>query len=526
MPDIVPLDMPASYWRGKAQRAYRAGSLREAVRLYRAALRKQDDGVSRRELAQVYADMGCIGSSDRLYCENLAHDAGDTDSLYGLARNRSLAGDERGMADLLDLYLRLAPCGEQADRARDILWELPRDPLPPRRMRRAQVLCAQAEDRQVGQLKSAMQLARRSWQRGKTKEGARLLCRLHLQARRPRQALRFALAACDLDPRDMQLRLLLAAALRECGLRASCRAALKQAMPMCESLIDALAFCQCAMALEEYGLAAELSERMLEAHPHSIELKTLLAAALCAEDRQLERVDSLLREAMATDEEDPLSQAVLLRASGETSDASAQLRQTIDALKRVQWAAEREDGDALHREAVRVMRLPLPGMADIAVRIFLQAGDEAGLRLALLENDLSPTNRGMIFEALRYLGSPMPCFAREDGRLYLLPQKPRPPYDGDLHDLIRRLLRLMEGSVPLDVVVREVPPLWQRLPESARRHCAESADDVWPRAFAAYLSGCAGDRQPRRWLQGARKKRMLRAYEQLIRRSQRPYEMH
>ena len=146
MPDIIPLEMNFAYWRQKAQQAQRTGNLREAARLYRAALRQHDSNALRRELAQVYADMRCMAASDRLYHENLAHDAGDADSLFGLARNCSLKGDGRGMSALLDQYLRMAPCGEQADQARDILWQQPRDPKPAPRTCRAETLFNQAAD--------------------------------------------------------------------------------------------------------------------------------------------------------------------------------------------------------------------------------------------------------------------------------------------------------------------------------------------------------------------------------------------
>ena len=116
MPTIVPIDLPSAYWREKAQRAQRAGQYGEAVRLYRAALRKHDDNALRRELAQVFCDMRSYALSNRLYLENLALDAKDSDSLYGLARNYSLLGDENGMADLLDLYLRMAPAGKRRTR--------------------------------------------------------------------------------------------------------------------------------------------------------------------------------------------------------------------------------------------------------------------------------------------------------------------------------------------------------------------------------------------------------------------------
>ena len=56
MPDVIPMQMTAAFWRGKAQRAQRSGDLPEAIRLYRAALRVQESSGVRRELAQVYAD--------------------------------------------------------------------------------------------------------------------------------------------------------------------------------------------------------------------------------------------------------------------------------------------------------------------------------------------------------------------------------------------------------------------------------------------------------------------------------------
>ena len=140
MPNIVPLDMPAAYWRDKAKHASRAGDYPEAVRLFRAALRKHDDNAIRRELAATYADMHSFLAADRLYMENLARDPADVDSVYGLARSRSLAGDERAMAEILDTYLRAAPCGEQADHARDILWRLPKAEKEPPRMHRAGAL--------------------------------------------------------------------------------------------------------------------------------------------------------------------------------------------------------------------------------------------------------------------------------------------------------------------------------------------------------------------------------------------------
>ena len=292
MPDIIPLDLPASYWRGRGQQAQRGGNSREAVRLYRTALRKHADSALRRDLAQAYADLMCLSASDRLYLENLAQDAGDTDSLYGLARNRSLAGDERQMADLLDLYLRLAPCGEKADRARDILWQLPRDTARPQRLRRAEARCRQAEDARMQPARS-LRLARQSWQRGKTPEAARLLCQLYLGLRQNKKALRYALAACRLAPEDLNARQLLAVAMYENHYPQGCRAALRQAAALCRDLDQLPLFTGCAMSLDAADLAVELLDTWLKKYPASADLMLLQAMALRCVPEGAERADAL-----------------------------------------------------------------------------------------------------------------------------------------------------------------------------------------------------------------------------------------
>jgi len=529
MPDIIPLDMPASYWRGKAQQAQRNGSRQEAVRLFRAALRKREDNGIRRDLAQAYADLRCMGASDRLYLENLARDAQDADSVYGLARNRSLVSDERSMADLLDLYLRMAPCGEQADHARDILWQMPRPPKGPRRMRRAEVLFDQASDH-FEQTAVCAKLARKSWARGKTSDTAQLLCRLALQENQPRRALRYGMEACRLAPQDMNARLLLASALYQSGMPHACRSALQQAMPLCKGMEQAPLFCQCALGLQQADLAAELAERQLESAPGSADLMLLLALTLRAQDGQEKRAEELLRAAAALDEENPVPRMLLEMPAGSETDAAAQMLQSIRQIQRVGNAAE-EDGaenGRMHAELVRLMRLPMPGMVEMAVRLLIKTGDALGLRMVLTENELPPVMCAVILNALEQLREPLPCFARVEGRLCLIPAPPRPPYDADLHDLIRRLLRAMPEGVSLEEVVRRVPPAWRQLPESARRHCAQSRDAVWPNAFSAYLQAANGDDSAAESFINhcPQARRTARAYMQLIRRRNTRNEMH
>ena len=528
MPDIIPLDMPAAYWRGKAQQARRAGNGREAVRLYRAALRKQDDNAVRRELAAALGDMRCLSASDRLLLENLARDAGDTDSLYDLARNRSLAGDEQGMADLLDLYLRLAPCGEQADRARDILWQMPRESKPPERLNRALARYRQAADVQSQPARS-LRRAKQSWQRGRTPEDARLLAQLYLALGRKDKALRFAGAACDLAPEDLVARQLMATALHLNGMIHACRQALRQAAGLCKNMEQLPLYCSCAAYLGQGDLAAEMMEEKLAEHPDSADLMLLLASVLRDLPDRQERAEQLIADARSLDPENPLLELMDVVPANTPADQVSQIMRQLRRISEAITAGPVEQMDRrLHDTLVQAMRLPIPGMLDTAVNLFMKNQDALGLRMVMAENELPPLVYGLILSFFQEIGAPLPCFARVEGRLMLLPQKPRPPYDADLHELIRCLLREIPDSVPLDSVVRLVPSLWRRLPMSARRHCAQSRDRVWIMAFTAFLMIRAGmtDIANERILACKTPRRVRRALMQLIRRSNKPYEVH
>lgn len=531
MPEILPLKMPFAYWRQKAQQAQKGGNLPEAARLYRAALRQHGSNALRRELAWVYADMRCLAASDRLYQENLARDAGDTDSLFGLARNRSLAGDTRSMASLLDLYLRLAPCGEQADQARDILWQQPREKRVGPRLCRAQALFNQAADVQDAP-EECLRRAKKSWKRGKLPETAKLLCQQYLQRGDARRAFSYANAACRLAPRDMTARQLLATALHEMGMTHGCRAALRQAADLCDTFELLPAFCGCAICLDCADLAAEQAEAWLRRYPDSADLMLLLALTL-REDKTAEtRVIALARAAEALDGDNPMPRVVREHPRDGRLDGESQIREALAQFQRFREAITTGDPDTLeerlHDGLVQLMRQPLPGMLETAIQLFIKNADALGLRMALTEFDLPPALSGMILSYLETQREPLPCFVRAQGTLVLAPQKPRPPYDADLHDLIRRILFALPETVPLDAVVREVPPLWRRLPVSAQRHCAQSRDGVWRVAFTAYLTLCAGRAAEAREhiAKSKHPRRAGRAFMQLIRRSKRPYEVH
>lgn len=529
MPNIVSMDMPSSYWKEKAQRARRAGNVDEAIRLYRAALSKNDDAATRRELAEVFADMRSYSVSCRLYLHNLALDAHDSDSLFGLARNYSLMGDENSMADLLDLYLRMAPCGAQADSARDILWRMPRPKAEKKRLRRALALYYQALDR-LQNPEEAYKIASMSWKRGHLPETAQLLSELHLRKGELEQSLEYSLWASEQMPDEMPVRLLLASALHVKGMEHSCRAVLKEAMKRCKTHAQTALFCQQCMLLGCPQVALEMMEERAEEAPGSAETLLLLVMCLRALGGSEERVQKLLRTISTIDEGDQLVKAMLEVPMQEDDDEGAHgmrmLKYMSDKMQ-IDEAAER-DPYLMHNELLRILRVPLPGVKEFAIRLMLKLEDEEALRLALVEDDLPSELVYAILGALREMGSPMPCFAKLDGKVCMLPPRQRPAYDADLHQLVRDLLRELKGQVELDVITRCVPAAWKKLPESARKHYAKEKDDVWLSAFAAYIYLCAGNFEAaeNRIAKSRRPLRVGRAYMQLIRRTKEAHEVH
>lgn len=529
MPNIVSLDMPSSYWKEKAQRARRAGDLDEAVRLYRAALRKNDDAATRRELAEVFADMHSYTVSCRLYLKNLALDANDTDSLFGLARNYSLMGDENSMADLLDLYLRMAPCGAQADSARDILWRMPRPKAEKKRLRRARALYYQALDR-LQSPEEAFKIAELSWKRGHLPETAQLLSELHLRKGEIDESLEYSLWASERMPEEMPVRLLLASALHVKGMEHSSRAALKEAMKRCQNHAQTALFCQQCMLLGCADIATEMMEERAKESPGSAETLMLLVLCLRALGDDEERVQKILHTIAAIDEDDQLVKAMIDVPLVEDDDEGAHTMRMLQYMSdkmQIDEAAEK-DPYLMHRELLRILRVPLPGVKEFAIRLMLRLEDEEALRLALVEDDLPSELVFMMLEALQKMNSPMPCFAKVDGKVCLLPPRQRPPYDADLHQLVRDLLRELKGQVELDVITRCVPAAWRRLPESARKHYAKEKDDVWLSAFAAYVQLCDGNFEAaeNRIAKSKRPLRAGRAYMQLIRRTKEAHEVH
>ena len=290
-------------------------------------------------------------------------------------------------------------------------------------------------------------------------------------------------------------------------------------------------FCGCAISLEQADLAAEQVEKWLAKYPDSADLMILLALTLREKGGEEDRVRALAEAAEALDSENPTPR--MLRDHPEKADYSPQqqFKEILNRLHLFNESITTGDPDTLaerlHNGMVQLMRAPLPGMLETVIPLMMKNEDTLGLRMALTEFELPPMLGGSILGYLDTHGVELPVFMQAEGRMILAPQAPRPPYDPDLHDLIRRLLRELPESIPLSDVVREVPPLWRRLPVSAQRHCAQSRDGIWPAAFTACLLARQSGAAAQEYIQKSRHpRRVRRAYMQLIRRSKRPYEVH
>ena len=334
-----------------------------------------------------------------------------------------------------------------------------------------------------------------------------------------------------MQPQNLNCRLQLAQALRVADMPQASRAALRQAMPLCKTHDQAPAFCRMAMTLEFYDLAEELMEQRLQEWPCSVEYLLLLALALYAQGKDQEREESVLHRAEMLDEDDHMARALLeMPWHDGPQDPRQMMKQSVRFMENMAEMAggEEDDPQHLHKQLVALMRLPMPGMPEMAVHLMMQTHDAVGLRLALLEGSLPPVLYALILDELKEMGEQLPCYARPDGRLCLVPPRRRPPYDADLHALVRELLRRNRSSAALDVVVQQVPQLWRRLPESARRHYAQCRDGVWTTAFSAYLMLEAGDPMAADDVlnRAASPRRVRRAYKQLIRRSNTIHEVY
>ncbi len=90
---------------------------------------------------------------------------------------------------------------------------------------------------------------------------------------------------------------------------------------------------------------------------------------------------------------------------------------------------------------------------------------------------------------------------------------------GPLNRMLHGMVMIMDGEVSTELIYRELPPLWRRLPGAAKRACDLRQSSHYPLSFAVYLYWITGQPRKARDLLAAvpGKKRILRALRQYLR---------
>ena len=113
-------------------------------------------------------------------------------------------------------------------------------------------------------------------------------------------------------------------------------------------------------------------EQRLREWPCSVEYLLLLALALYAQGKDQEREKSALRRAEMLDEDDHMARALLeMPWHDGPQDPRQMMKQSVRFMENMAEMAggEEDDPQHLHKQLVALMRLPMPGMPEMAVDI-------------------------------------------------------------------------------------------------------------------------------------------------------------
>ncbi len=430
------------------------------------------------------------------------------------------------MAELFDLFLRLFPSGAKADAARDILWHLPRRAPVPRHTHRAAALFNQSTSRPSN---AALKPLLKSFKIRPTAPAAGAICEIFLQMGLTTQAIRYGYEAIRLDHAYADHRLHLACCLEAAGLHRSAALTLKEAESLCDTPYKALRLCSCAIQLNQFEISLNVSKKWRKKFPFSAEFLQMHLASLRANPSLWSQALPLLPLARTLDTEDLALQAYAAMDWNEehhiTDDQNKEQfgRLLCDGIER------HLNADIPEEETLkRMLTIPLPGSSAVAAGMLLQMKNEVGMRAALLSNALPASMIPILVVELKRLHSSEPYLAHQEGHYFFLPEKDRPPYDADLHALIRSLLRLMRPYPPLDSIVHYVPAAWYSLSEGSRRYSSRSTDNLWAHAFAALVCCRSGtpDKAQSYIDQSCHPRRCARLFRRLLRRNHVLYEVH
>jgi tetratricopeptide (TPR) repeat protein len=528
--NVIPFDRPAAYWRRKAERSKSMAHYSAAAQYFTHALTKSGDPDILRGLAETYAAMGSYVASNRLYLRVLAQDPFDGKSCWGLAANSHAQGCAQMMADALSAYLYVAPYGEYADAAGDILDDTPLGPdAVGKRGMRAYTLLSQSR-RHEGDGAIAWRLAARAYALDKSAEACLALAAAAVARGAARLALTLAGKAFRKAPQSLAARLAYAQAMHAAGNTAGCRAMLCLTAPLADNNADAAKYCVIACRTGNAGIAARFSGKRAKRMPQSADCLRLLAAAL----RHGGRTEEAEKQARAANRLDGLDEPpYAFYGRGETTAepgaGGPEMERVRGLVKTLAGLARRDKESKEAREAsLKLLEIPAQWLQCLILSGLKAVHDIPSLRQALVLPALLAQPRAMAIKALLELGAPLPYLSYNGNGLSMIRAGRVKVRDEDRTALMRTLVKWLNGVVTMERVWTAVPPLWDRLPEAARRHCARSADDVWPLAFALYLQGGTGgdDRTGRVVNSHPNKKRILRAYRQLLQRMEAGNEVH
>jgi tetratricopeptide (TPR) repeat protein len=529
--NVIPFDRPAAYWRRKAEHSKSMSHYAAAAQYFAHALKKSGNADIRRGLADTYAAMGSFTASNRLYLQVLAQDPFDGKSCWGLASNSYLQGQKQMMADALYTYLYVEPYGEYADAAGNILDDTPLGPdAVGKRGMRAYTLLAQCR-RHTADAAQAWRFAARAYKLGSNAEACLALSGAAASRKAAAIALEFAKRAFCKSPNNLTCRLAYAQRLDAAGKHGACRALLFLSAPLAINDADAAVFCAAACGTGNALLAVDFTAKRSVHKPQSADCLRLLAAC-CRHAGQTEQAEVHELAAYRLDGlNDPEYGVCWPGDSTDNPDAGyiedpERIQGIVNALSGL--TRRDAEGKTAREESMKLLEIPAHWLQYLILSGLRAADDIPSLRQALVLPSLLAQPRAMAVRALLELGSPLPYLSWDGNGLSLIRAGHARNRDEDRTALMRTLVKWLNGAVSMERVWSAVPPLWGRLPEAARRHCARGADDVWPLAFSLFLLGSTGvDHKTRRVVNShPKKKRILRAYRQLLQRMEAGNEMH
>ena len=293
--NIVPFERPAAYWAIKARKHYNPAQLPDAARMMRKALEKSGDMGLALELAEIYSGMGCYTAAERCLVRAAVRQ-GMTGSLcYAIGVCALNRGNEDLGEEALNRCLRLEPEGFFAERAQDLLEFYAWKPFPyqPHTARSDALRRRSMRALAAGGVESAVKLARKAWEKGRSPYAALWLGMLLP----PREALPYLKFAAEGLPRELKAQIKYAEA---CSLRRrlpEARKRLISARRLCETITDAEDYCAVAWTMNRPKDALKLVESKLRALPQSVDylrLKYLSLRRMGEEEQAKRALETLL----------------------------------------------------------------------------------------------------------------------------------------------------------------------------------------------------------------------------------------